>query len=327
MEEEMAKLDEIRKIVQSEYTFLMSEHPHWSLKKGHQDLELVAHALRVLLHYGETSKHREEYLALSDCQHADGGWGRVSSDQESAPWVSAFCGLMLIRGNRHFNDPKIVRSVEMVIDYFLKIQEKDGAWKDPNWGDLDATSHPISLFNVVLACQNNFESKRIAPVREAWKKGIRFILDGQSEDGGWYDEHHPSGVETTAHLIQDALVADLVLDNEMAADKACRKGMERLFAWQSAEGSWDEENVDHTMDSTRSLMVVSRILGDDRARPVIEKGFQWILKVKNPKGWGDFPGMKTNLERTCDGLDTMLKYLAFHDDDPQAVVRRWGYAL
>ncbi|TLY21399.1 MAG: hypothetical protein E6K64_11940, partial [Nitrospirae bacterium] len=90
------RMDQIQPIIDREYDYLMTQHPHWSLTKGDQDLELVAHALRVLLHMKTTPQHLSEYLALVDCQHADGGWGKMSSNKESAAWVTAFCALMLI---------------------------------------------------------------------------------------------------------------------------------------------------------------------------------------------------------------------------------------
>jgi hypothetical protein len=98
------------------------------------------------------------------------------------------------------------------------------------------------------------------------------------------------------------------------------------FEWQASDGSWDEENVDHTMDCVRSSMVVTRILGDDPATDAaIERGLAWIVRHKNEHGWGDFPGMETNLERTCDGIDALCKYRAFRAPDPKAVIRLWGY--
>ena len=54
-------------------------------------------------------------------------------------------------------------------------------------------------------------------------------------------------------------------------------------------------------------MVVTRILGADQGEDSILRGLHWILANKNMQGWGDFPGMETNLERTCDGLDTLLQ--------------------
>ena len=317
--------ERIEATIGEEYRFLVEERAGWSLAAGPQDLELVAHALRVLLHTGTLGDFRDEYRALAACQHADGGWAPRSDEPASTVWVSAFCALMQLRGNRILAEPVLAASVRRAIDYFLATQEDDGRWVDPRWADLDTTSHPVSFFNVVLALG---EGHRRAEVERAWRRGLAFILERQTAEGGWHDaDFHPSGVEITAHLIQDALVADLVLGERVPGIRdACRRGLACLRSWQAADGSWDEENVDHTMDSVRSSMVVSRILGDDPATTAaIERGLAWILRHKNAHGWGDFPGMETNLERTCDGIDTLCKYRAFVGADPRAVVRLWGY--
>lgn len=318
------QLGQIDQLLKSEYAFFLREKNDWSLTAGPQDLELVAHALRVLLHAKTTPDFLPEYLALVDCQNSDGGWSPFSADKESTVWVSAFCGLMLIRGNRFLKNAQITKSVQRAIDYFLDTQKGDGHWVDPRWADLDTTSHPVSFFNVVLGLH---EPYRRADVLPSWERGGHFIIDNQSTDGGWYDtDFHPSGVEITAHLIQDAIVADLVMDRRLSgAQESCAKGAAKLYEWQAQDGSWDGENVDHTMDCTRSLMVVTRILNDRRAEDVIRRGLQWILANKNEHGWGDFPGEETNLERTCDGLDTLLKYKAYRSNDSQDVVRLWGY--
>jgi len=319
---EMRRVD---RLIAEEYRFFAGERPGWSLAAGPQDLELVAHALRVLLHTSTLGDFRDEYRALVACQHADGGWAPQSDDAESTVWVSAFCALMLIRGNRVLAEPALAAAVQRAIDYFLAAQRPDGRWVDPRWADLDTTSHPVSFFNVVLALD---ERHRRAEVERAWRQGLGFILAHQTPEGGWHDAgFHPSGVEITAHLIQDALVADLVLGERVGGIRdACTRGLACLRGWQAADGSWDEENVDHTMDSVRSSMVVSRILGDDPATAAaIERGLAWIVANKNAQGWGDFPGVETNLERTCDGIDTLCKYRAFRDPDPRVVVRLWGY--
>ncbi|MBM4256483.1 MAG: terpene cyclase/mutase family protein [Deltaproteobacteria bacterium] len=316
--------EHIDQLLKSEYAFFLREKNNWSLTASPQDLELVAHALRVLLHAKTTPDFLPDYLALVDYQNTDGGWSPFSADNESTVWVSAFCGLMLIRGNRLLKNEQISKSVQRAIDYFLDTQKADGHWVDPRWADLDTTSHPVSFFNVVLGLQ---EPYRRADVLRSWERGGRFIIDNQSADGGWYDDDfHPSGVEITAHLIQDAVVADLVIDRRLSgAQESCAKGATKLYEWQAQDGSWDGENVDHTMDCTRSLMVVTRILNDPRAEEVIIRGLQWIFTHKNEHGWGDFPGEETNLERTCDGLDTLLKYKAYQGNDRQEVIRLWGY--
>ena len=318
-------LDKAAGLIESEWRFLGREHARWSLTKGPQEMELVAHALRVILHMGKAGESLPEYRALIQVQHADGGWGRESAGKESAAWVSAFCGLMLIRANAVLKDAEIEESVWKSIGYFLKQQKEDGRWVDSEWGDLDTTSHPISFFNVVMALGT---PKMRDSVRSAWRKGLRFILDGQSADGGWYDPvFQPSGVETTAHLVQDSVIASLALPAGLPVRPSCEKGLNWILAHQAADGSWDEKNEDHTMDCTRSTLLISRMLGaEGKALPAIEKAMEWIVANKNAEGWPDFPGMATNLERTCDGLDVLLKYQAWRQSDPKEVVRRWGYA-
>ena len=288
-------------------------------------MELVAHALRCLLHMGKAGESLPEYQALIKIQHADGGWGRESQEAESAAWVSAFCALMLIRANSVLQHSEIEKAVLKSIDYFLKGQKPDGRWVDSEWGDLDTTSHPVSFFNVVLAVGN---PKMKEAVRSAWRKGLRFILEGQSPDGGWYDlKFHPSGVETTAHLGQDAVVASLALAEGLPVRPSAEKALAWILNHQAPDGSWDEQNVDHTMDCTRSTLLISRMIrAEERCRPALDKALEWIVANKTqPHGWPDFPGEPLNLERTCDGLDVLLKYQAWRQADPLEVVRRWGY--
>jgi hypothetical protein len=314
----------IEPLIGEEYAYLLQEREGWSLTTGPQDLELVAHALRVLLHTGAARNFLDEYLSLVDCQNPDGGWSPYSADRESTVWVSAFCALMLVRGNRILKHDGVDAAVRRAVDYFLGVQEADGRWVDPQWADLDTTSHPVSFFNVVQALGHGY---RRQDVRRSWRRGLAFILENEEPGGGWRDpDFHPSGVEMTAHLIQDSLVADLVMEGVVSGVReACARGLAKLREWQSPQGWWDEENVDHTMDSVRSSMVVSRVLGENVSAAAIERGLAWIVKVNNARGWPDFPGMETNLERTCDGLDTLLKYKAYRCGKPADVIRLWGY--
>lgn len=327
----MQNLNKIRNLINSEYAFLWNEHDAWSLLSGPKNTELVAHALRVLLHAGDVKRGEAEWLSVVDIQHEDGAWGGESDHLVSAPWASAFLALMLIRGNVILKNKKIERAIDKAIDFFIQNQKEDGRWTDPAWADLDTTSHPVSFFNVVLALGEPEWKKKVLA---SWQRGLKFIVENQNPDGSWVDkDFHPTGVETTAHLVQDSVIASLVFPDRktVAPDQAglretCRKGMEKLISFQAENGSYDNENMDHTMDSTRSLLIISRILREEKlSRPVIEKGMDWIIQFKCEQGWPDFPGMKVNLERTCDGLDVLLKYLAWREKDWRPVVRRWGY--
>jgi len=74
------QLANIDKLIKDEYAFFLKEKNAWSLTAGPQDLELVAHALRVLLHARTTPDFLPDYLALVDCQNADGGWSPFCAD-------------------------------------------------------------------------------------------------------------------------------------------------------------------------------------------------------------------------------------------------------
>lgn len=323
----------IEELIRHEAEAFFRQRPEWSLTTGPKDIELVAHALRVVLHLGPeaVATHADDFRALADIQRPDGGWGNVE-DAGGRVWASAFAALMLIRGNEYLGDARVTRSVERAVDYFLDGQQSDGRWVDPpTWTDLDATSHPVSFFNVVRAFG---ETYRIEEVNRAWGKGLKFLLDRQAVDGGWYapDFTSPSEVvasgspiEMTAHILQDSVIPDLLLENIMGVRTACLRAMDRLKAWQGPDGSWDRRNTDHTMDSARSLMLASKILDEDSVRPVIERAIDWIVAVKNDVGWGNFPGDATNLERLCDGLDTLLKYRAYLKPESTELIRLWGY--
>ena len=119
----MQNLNRIKNLINSEYHYFLGRHNDWSLLSGPKNNELVAHALRVILHAGETKKFKDEWMSVVQNQHADGGWGAESGNAESAAWVSAFLALMLIRGNVVLKDPQITCALEKSIDYFLKNQK------------------------------------------------------------------------------------------------------------------------------------------------------------------------------------------------------------
>ena len=54
------ELSRVDNLIADEYRFLVAERAGWSLVAGPQDLELVAHALRVLLHTHALGDFRDE---------------------------------------------------------------------------------------------------------------------------------------------------------------------------------------------------------------------------------------------------------------------------
>ena len=45
---------------------------------------------------------------------------------------------------------------------------------------------------------------------------------------------------------------------------------------------------------------------------------RWLIDIKNEQGWGDFLQEPSNVERTADGLDTLLKYRCYDAGEPMS---------
>jgi hypothetical protein len=320
--------------IAAETRHLLERRPEWSIAAGARDLELTAHALRVLLQLDRVREDASEFLALADAQRADGGWTSALDDAPSAAWVSAFAALTCARAARVLLEPRLDRAVSRAVDFFLAHQAPDGSWADaPTWTRLDATSHPLSFLHIARggACP------RIPDVDLARARAMRFVLAGQDRDGAFREPGFRSptpvvasgsAVEMTAHILEDSLAGAL---SAASGPAAVREAARRAAAWlgtaQRADGSWDDGNVDHTMDATRALMLAQRVVPEIDAAGVVERAMAWILAVKNPVGWGNFPGEPTNLERACDGLDTLVKHRAYRLAQVAPIVRLWGYAV
>jgi hypothetical protein len=323
----------LEEIIRAETTHLLERRSEWSILTGTCDLELTAHALRVLLQLDRVAAETAEFQALADVQRPDGGWNSRLDDAASGPWVSAFAALTCARAVRVVSDARLSRAVGRAIVFFLINQNADGSWADPpTWTRLDATSHPLSFLHVVQRDSYPWTTA-IDTSRSA---ALAFILAGQDRDGAFREPGFRSPtavvasgspVEMTAHILEDSLAGALTVSSApTTVRQAARRAARWLVGAQHPDGSWDGGNVDHTMDATRALMLAQRVLPEIGAHEAIEAAMAWIVGVKNPQGWGNFPGETTNLERACDGLDTLLKYRVYRLEEVTPIVRLWGYA-
>jgi squalene cyclase len=321
--------------IDAETRHLLARRSEWSISAGARDLELTSHALRALLQLDRVIEDASEFLALADAQRADGGWNSALDEAPSGPWVSAFAALTCARAARVLPHASLTRAVARAVDFFLAHQAKDGSWSDPpTWTRLDATSHPLSFLHIA----RGGSCPRAAEVDAARVAAVGFILMGQDRDGAFREPGFRSptkvvasgsAVEMTAHILEDSLSG--ALSTAKSGPPVVRQAAQNAAQWlagaQIRDGSWDGGNVDHTMDATRALMLAQRVLPETDVHRTIEAAMAWILAARNPQGWGDFPGEPTNLERACDGLDTLVKYRAYRLDQVAPIVRLWGYAV
>ena len=300
--------EDLDSLIENEWNYLQDNRREWSLLESDAvDLEVLEHILRCILHLEYTESMGQEFRECVKVQNPDGGWSKVSDQDKTSIWVTAFVALKLARGNAILNDAAITGAVDHCLESVLNWQKDEGYWYDPEWSNLDTTCSVTYFLTIYQVMRDQKNDQRINRARV---RGFEYIMNQHRESGLWKDnQFHPSGIETTAHLMQYTLVPAYFMDSIEYAEKACLEAADGLVAEQAANGSWDNENTDHTMDACRNLMLVSDSFKQkEKYKPVIDKGVRWLIDIKNPQGWGDFPDEPSNIERTADGLDTLLKY-------------------
>ena len=305
-------------LINSEWKYLDDNKAEWSLLTGlAQDMEVLEHVLRCILHMGHTAERASDFKECIKVQNEDGGWSKISHENKTSMWITTFVALKLCRGNMIIQDPEIEQTIQRALDYVLSVQEEDGHWGDPEWSHLDTTCS-VTCFLTIY--QVTHDIKDDETINRARKRGYDYIVNWQKDSGLWKDDtFHPAGIETTAHLMQYTLVPAYFMDKIEYAGKMCMEAATSLMGEQAENGSWDNENTDHTMDACRNLMLVSDTFGQkEKYMPIIEKGVRWLIDIKNEQGWGDFPDEPSNIERTADGLDTLLKYRRYCSDKPMS---------
>jgi prenyltransferase/squalene oxidase-like repeat protein len=308
----MAIADDVRDVRRERFmegalAFVLSNPLEWSLDTGNVELEVTNHVLRVFIQNGTIGRYENELHALCALQHADGGWGDFRDDPVSHARSSAFCVQMLLRAHRQCPTPAIRRGVERGIAFIMENQRDDGSWLDHRWHTLDAVS--TSLGCLLFAA--NDDAFASSAVRNVISRATDFVDRRRQPNGLWYYKPTSSPVTITAHLMQKTSIFH-------GANAADARAVAELLARQDEAGHWDSENVDHTCDASRSLMLVaSRSQQPDQIRMVAaaaERATDWLLSIAADGRLGDRPRRRAHVERTCDGLDTMLKYVAFLAD-------------
>jgi squalene cyclase len=247
----------------------------------------------------------------------------MSHADKTSIWITTFVGLKLCRGNFVLNNPKIEESIQRALEYILSSQEDDGHWSDVEWSHLDTTCSVTVFLTVYQVTHDKKDDDRINKAR---KRGYDFIMNWQRDTGLWKDDtFHPAGIETTAHLMQYTLIPAYFMDGIEEAEKVCLEAADSMVDEQAESGSWDGENMDHTMDACRNLILVADTFNQkEKFSSAIANGVRWLMDEKNELGWGDFKEEPSNIERTADGLDTLLKYRRFCSNEPMS--HFWAYS-
>ena len=131
--------ENLDQLIQDEWGYIKSRNSEWSLLTGEQDMEVLEHILRCILHLGYTQEYAQDFLECLKVQNPDGGWSKQSHQDKTSMWISTFVGLKLARGNLTLKDSSIHDAVDRALQYVLSTQAEDGHWTDPEWSHLDTT--------------------------------------------------------------------------------------------------------------------------------------------------------------------------------------------
>jgi hypothetical protein len=103
-------------------------------------------------------------------QHADGYWNGVR-----APYTGLALLAFLAHGETPVS-PEFGPTVEKAIRWLMTQQNSAGSFSSDSYG------HAICTY----ALAESFAMTKIMSIREATEKGLRVIMDGQQDDGGWF---------------------------------------------------------------------------------------------------------------------------------------------
>ena len=173
----MAAIDKekLDALIQSEWDYLESKRGEWSLLEGKQDMEVLEHVLRCILHMDLTEEKPREFKECVKVQNPDGGWSKESHTEKTSMWITTFVGLKLCRGNMALKDPEIQATVDKTLEYALSMQEEDGHWSDAEWSHLDTTCSVTCFLTIYQVTQDKTDDERINKARV---RGFEFIRVG-----------------------------------------------------------------------------------------------------------------------------------------------------
>jgi len=299
----------IKKIMQEEIKKL-SNNPEWDTDKKGNSLDSINHTLRVFTQSGDISLFKDKIYKLLDHQNENGGFGELIDDGKSEIRETAFILRNLITINRKLKDQKISEAIDKIVPYLISRQKERGTWEDSLWGEFDATS--ISTGALMFAVKEGLMTEVTQPAVE---KALKLVKEMRSEDGGWYDpkfkqEVRKSPVAWTGHLLPKFVMY-------YGDTPESRQSIKLLADAQEDNGSWDDNDIDHTCDASRAIMVCCELIGIDDYEDKIDKSIKWVIKARNADGgWGVQLETPSNILMTCDVLDTFAKYLFYKKRKP-----------
>jgi len=225
----------------------------------------------------------------------------------------------------------------------LSPQARPGGWAfqraNRNYPDVDDTAVAI----MVLARLSG--SQRSADVAAPLQRAIEWILDMQSDCGGWgaFDRNNstriitripfcdfgevldPPSADVTAHVVEALATAGLP-----AGHPALRRAVAYLWNEQEVAGCWFGRWGVNYIYGVAAVLPALAAAGEDMQQPRVVKAVDWLLAHQNQDGgWGETCASYMDLSLAGHGVSTasqtawaMLALVAAgHDSSRQALIK------
>jgi squalene-hopene/tetraprenyl-beta-curcumene cyclase len=203
--------------------------------------------------------------------------------------------------------PGVDAAVQRGIDWVIGMQSRDGGW-----GAFDADNTrrlveklPFCDFGAVIDPPSADVTAHVVEMlahcgygaSDAARRGVRWLLDAQEEDGTWFGRWGANHLYGTG-----AAVPALVAAGLDPASRPVRRAVQWLEAHQNADGGWGEDLRSYTDDSWRgrgtstasqTAWALLALLAADAAparsptSQAIERGIGWLIDTQRPDGGWD----------------------------------------
>jgi squalene-hopene/tetraprenyl-beta-curcumene cyclase len=245
-----------------------------------------------------------------------GDWQVKNKDAEPGGWVfefrndfypdvddSAFV-LMALQRVDYPDKAQMEGAVRRGLQWLISMQNRDGGWgafdRDNDRGTL--THIPFADHNAMIDPSTADVTARVLEClgRYGWaaddpvmKRGIKFLLKDQCEDGSWFGRWGVNYVYGTAGVLRALETVSLT------AREYCRRAVSWLRTVQKPDGSFGESIHSYYDATTKGqgastpsqtawgLIGLLAAADKDKSDPAIEGAAQWLVKQQNRDGSWD----------------------------------------
>jgi squalene cyclase len=190
-------------------------------------VETSALFLKLMSRIEDSSLIKTQLLHLVSLQETNGSWkvgNPAVTEHVDFPSVTGFVLNLFDTLNFQY------KTSEKSISYLIDQQLADGSWGQ-TWEYYNSPAY--ALWQILPVLKSTYKGK------EAFQKGIDFILNNQLEYGGWYFVDTQIKNHISAELQTALMLSCLIEEKDNKSLEAFEKGFNFLLKQQKNNGSWD----------------------------------------------------------------------------------------